>query len=88
MPYELPGNGLVDRILSAIGRVQGTKVRIYNMIRMVGRGELTADNALHQLIEDYHDLDVLSDDLSAVSDQIAAREIELEGRRDDKKRDN
>jgi len=59
------------------------------MIRMVGRGELTADNALHQLVEDYHDLDVLSDDLLAVSNQIAAREIELEGMlKDDKKRDN
>ena len=81
MSYELPGEGLVDRVLSAIGKVQSTKVRIYNMIRMVGRGELTADNALHQLVEDYHDLDVLADDLSAVSDQLTAREIELEGRR-------
>ena len=27
-------------------------VRLYNIIRDVGHGNLTADNALHQLIED------------------------------------
>ncbi|MBO7688659.1 MAG: hypothetical protein J6V72_19935 [Kiritimatiellae bacterium] len=43
-------------LLSISTRVNNTMVRIYNLIRSVGRGELTADNALHQLIEDYHDL--------------------------------
>lgn len=29
--------------------------RMYNTIRAVGHGELTADNALHRFIEDVHD---------------------------------
>lgn len=44
-------------------RVSCSAVRIYNIIREVGRGDLTADNALHQLVEDYHDLRQLCEDI-------------------------
>ena len=44
--------------------------RIYNIIREVGRGELTADNALHQLVEDYHDLKILSDKICSIADYL------------------
>ena len=37
-------------------KAHSASVRIYNLIRAVGRSEITADNALHQLVEDYHDL--------------------------------
>lgn len=37
-------------------RAHRSGIRIYNIIRSVGSGRLTADNALHQLVEDYHDL--------------------------------
>ena len=50
-----------DEILRLASRVDCTAVRIYNIIREVGRGEITADNALHQLVEDYHDLQIISD---------------------------
>ena len=52
------------------GIASGTAVRIYNMIREVGRGELSADNALHQMIEDYHDLKNLANDLTHLTDQL------------------
>lgn len=45
-------------------------VRIYNFIREVGRGELTADNALHQLVEDYRNLRSLSNDIINLADEL------------------
>jgi len=53
-----------DEILRLASRVDCTAVRIYNIIREVGRGEITADNALHQLVEDYHDLQIISDEIA------------------------
>ena len=44
-------------------QVHGNAVRIYNIIREVGYGKLTADNALHQLVEDYHCLQQLGDEI-------------------------
>jgi len=41
--------------------------RIYNIIREVGRGELTADNALHQLVEDYAELHKLGDKIGELA---------------------
>ena len=61
---------IVDECLSLSSKASCTAVRIYNIIREVGRGELTADNALHQLVEDYHDLRVLSDDISNIADSL------------------
>ena len=61
---------LVDTCLRLAGRASCSAVRIYNLIREVGRGELSADNALHQLVEDYHDLGILSNDISQLADGL------------------
>lgn len=61
---------IVDECLRLSGRASCTAVRIYNIIREVGRGELSADNALHQLVEDYHDLILLSRDIGAIADRL------------------
>lgn len=45
-------------------------VRIYNIIRDVGHGNLTADNALHQLIEDMKNARELSDSLLEMANSI------------------
>ena len=45
-------------------------IRIYNIIREVGRGELTADNALHQLVEDYHELSILSKNILELTNEL------------------
>lgn len=45
-------------------------VRIYNIIRKVGHGELTADNALHQLVEDMKNIRDLSTRLQEMSKSI------------------
>ena len=45
-------------------------VRIYNIIRDVGRGDLTADNALHQLVEDMKNARDLSKRLLEMSESI------------------
>lgn len=44
--------------------------RIYNIIRAVGHGELSADNALHQLVEDYHTLGQLGAELLDFSHRV------------------
>ena len=61
--------------LRLASRASCSAVRIYNLIREIGRGELSADNALHRLVEDYHDLGILSDDISQLADGL-----EKEGR--------
>ena len=45
-------------------------VRLYNIIRDVGHGNLTADNALHQLIEDMKNARELSESLLEMSNSI------------------
>ena len=45
-------------------------VRLYNIIRDVGHGNLTADNALHQLVEDTKNARELSDSLLEMSESI------------------
>ena len=64
---------IVDTCLKLSTRAICTAVRIYNIIREVGRGELSADNALHQLVEDYHDLKILSDDIGQLADKVEAK---------------
>ena len=44
--------------------------RLYNIIRDVGHGNLTADNALHQLIEDMNNARELSESLLEMSNSI------------------
>lgn len=60
----------VDTCLKLASRAHCSATRIYNMIRAVGRGELTADNALHQLVEDYHDLHNLGELLGNFADMF------------------
>ena len=45
-------------------------VRLYNIIRDVGHGNLTADNALHQLVEDTKNARELSDSLLEMANSI------------------
>ena len=45
-------------------------VRLYNIIRDVGHGNLTADNALHQLVEDMKNASELSKSLLVMSESI------------------
>ena len=45
-------------------------VRLYSIIRDVGHGNLMADNALHQLIEDVNNARDLSDSLLEMSNSI------------------
>ena len=71
---------LVDTCLDLACRVSCSAVRIYNMIRAVGLGELTADNALHQLVEDYHDLAALSDALNEFADELGEDEKAKRGK--------
>lgn len=47
-------------------------VRIYNLIRDVGHGNLTADNALHQMLESYKELNDLSRRIHEMSEYIAS----------------
>ena len=45
-------------------------VRLYNIIRDVGHGNLTADNALHQLVEDMNNARELRDSLVEMAESI------------------
>lgn len=54
----------VDECLRIACFVQSSAVKIYNLIREVGYKKLSADNALHQMVEEYHNLNVYSDKLS------------------------
>ena len=60
----------VDTCLRLASRASCSAVRIYNLIREVGRGVLSADNALHQLVEDYHHLRILSNDIGQLADGL------------------
>lgn len=61
---------IVNELYKYSGSVSCAAVRIYNFIREVGRGELTADNALHQLVEDYRNLRSLSNDIIELADEL------------------
>ena len=61
---------IVDTLLRLASNAHCAATRIYNIIREVGRGELTADNALHQLVEDYKNLHDLGHDIGEASDYI------------------
>lgn len=62
--------------LGLASKVHCEATRIYNIIRAVGRGELSADNALHQLVEDYATLHNLGNEIGKIADWID-REGEL-----------
>lgn len=54
----------VDECLRIAYGVSSSAVKIYNLIREVGYKKLSADNALHQMVEEYHNLKVFSDRLT------------------------
>lgn len=60
----------VDECLKISCHASTSAVRIYNLIREVGHGELTADNALHQMIEDYRNLKELSKKAIELADHL------------------
>lgn len=45
-------------------------VKIYNLIRDVGYGKLTADNALHQMIEVHNNIKIVCDRLCKLSNEF------------------
>ena len=62
----------VDKCLKCASQIHCVAVRIYNLIREVGHGELSADNALHQMVEDYKVLKDIADGVSGIADTIEA----------------
>lgn len=54
----------VNECLRIACGVSSSAVKIYNLIREVGYKKLSADNALHQMVEEYHNLNVFSDRLT------------------------
>ena len=59
-----------DELNKCAGVASSVAVRMYNIIREVGHGNLTADNALHQLVEDMKNIRDLSDRLLMMSESI------------------
>ena len=57
----------VDECRKISCHASSSAVRIYDLIREVGHGELTADNALHQMIEEYHNLIEIAKEASALA---------------------
>lgn len=49
-------------------------VAIYDLIREVGRGEITADNALHLMIEEYKRLHDITDRLDKLANALEEEE--------------
>ena len=64
----------VDTCLRLAARASSSAVHICNRIREVGRGELSADNALHQLVEDCLNLTILSNDIRYLADGLEKEE--------------
>lgn len=73
--YEKKIDDPVDECLKISGRVSCSAVRIYDLIREVGSGKLSADNALHQLVEDYHELHVASSMLRNLAHNLEGKEL-------------
>lgn len=65
----------VDECLKISCRVSCSAVKIYNLIREVGYGKLSADNALHQMVEEYHNLKVIGDMLSNLTKVLEKKEV-------------
>lgn len=60
----------VDDALKCASQIECVAVRIYNLIREVGYGNISADNALHQMVEDYKRLKDIANDVSGLADYI------------------
>lgn len=68
--YDKPLSVTGEELKKCAGYASCISVRIYNLIREVGHGNLTADNALHQLVEDVKNASDLCDRLLELSDSI------------------
>ena len=64
----------VDECLKISCQASSSAVMIYDLIREVGRGELTAHNALHQMIEGYHTLSEIAKEASALAEALKKKE--------------
>lgn len=64
----------IDECLNLSCRTSTVAVKIYNLIREVGRKKLSADNALHQLIEEYVRLIDISDRLTELAHVLEKEE--------------
>ena len=65
---------VVDACLKISCQASSSAVMIYDLIREVGRGELTAHNALHQMIEGYHTLSEIAKEASALAEALKKKE--------------
>ena len=65
---------LRGKLISLSFRVDSSCLCIYDAIRGVGYGEFTADNALHRLIEQCHDLNRISEDIKNLANLIEKEE--------------
>lgn len=65
---------VVDECLRIACNASTCSVMVYNLIRKVGHGELTADNALHQMVEVCHNINEISKDASALADVLGEKE--------------
>lgn len=64
----------VDECLNLSCKTSTIAVKIYNLIREVGHKKLSADNALHQLIEEYVKLHDVSDRLTELAHVLEKEE--------------
>lgn len=60
----------VDELASCAATASCIAARMYNTIRAVGHGELTADNALHKFIEDVFDAKSLTAELNRLCAKV------------------
>lgn len=68
-----------EKLNRCAGIAHTISVRIYNIIREVGHGELTADNALHKLVEDIKNARELGNDLLEMSEKLSWNEEVKDG---------
>lgn len=71
-----------EECMKIVAVARTTAVRIYNLIREVGQGKLSADNALHQMIEDYKNLHDLGDKAQKLASWIDELAIAVEAEAD------
>ena len=64
----------VDECLVLSCQTSSVAVAIYNLIMEVGRGDITADNALHLMIEDYKRLRDITDRLGKLAEVLQKEE--------------
>lgn len=76
----LKNEKLYDDCLKIASMAYSTAVKLYNVIREVGHKKLSADNALHQFIEDYKYLHDMGDAAMSLAKRI---KVDVLGEKDD-----